>query len=523
MAKRTRFDPVPGQAKPHPFRNGIIGLLIVAYVAISGFSQHLLFFPRGGTIVQAAFTNAKDVKNGTEVRVHGVEVGTVASVKQATDGKSAIVSLRINNIGALHLRQDASAQIWWRTLLGFNMYIEVDPGSPSAPPLNPLFISTAHTQAQVELDNVLQAFGPAQRTGIQTFFKTFDQAFSNDAAVGSAINALGPAMTHIAPGISALRGTQPGDLTRLLQQGNRLVTVLKKNDNSLAGLINNGAVALGVTAARSADLGATVDQAPATETQTQATMVRLRTTLNKLDPLSTNLQPGARALAPAAEAAIPTLREAVPLLDAARPTFRDLTPAISSLQSASQTGVPLLNGFYPTIVRTRDDIIPKILNTVDENAKLPTFQLIGPFFADVSSAAGQFDAYGHEIRFQAGTGIHAFSTLPCQANFGTTIPGTTGLLNCQKLQSILNLALSGNTTTASTNSAQIARPVPTLLSGLGVVGKGVAGSSAGSGAAASGSGASAAVASVSSGLQKGVSDGGQLVANLISTITGGSR
>jgi virulence factor Mce-like protein len=508
----ARFDPVVGQQKKHPIRNGLILLLLVSYGLWSGYNRHLLFFPHAGTVITADFPTAKDLRNATQVRVHGVIVGSVANIAQAPDGRYAVVTMRVNNIKDLNLRQDATAHIYWRTLLGFNMYVQIDPGSPSAPPLNPLHIPLSRTDSQVEFDDVLQALNTPARAGIQNFFKGFNAAFTNSPAVGSTVHALGPTMTNVAPGLAALRGANPGyDLPNLVSQTRRLVVTVQRNDDQLAGLINSGSVALGVTAARSADLGSMVDQAPAAEAQTQATMARLRTTLDQLDPLAQELRPGVRALAPAAQAAEPTLRTAVPLLNTARPTFRDLRPALTSLQSAAQIGTPLLQGYQSSVDRFNNNITAELAQP-DSDLHRPLASLIGPFFSSVASIPGQFDAYGHAVYFEAGGGVHAIASMPCQLNEGTSSPPSTDPVTCQNLINLTS-KLFGGGNVVSTQSA---------LKGLSIDTNGIAG---GHGSSTSTAlpvlGAPAAGAPTSAGAAAPLGDGVNQVVGLIGKVLSG--
>ncbi|HEX4109753.1 MAG TPA: MlaD family protein [Solirubrobacteraceae bacterium] len=516
----ARFDPVVGKQRRHPIRNGVILLAIIAYVLYSGYTRHLLFLPRGGTVVTADFANAKDLRNGTQVRVGGVAVGAVSGIHQASNGRSAIVQMRINDIGALNLRQDATANIYWRTLLGFNMYIQLNTGSPSAPPLSSRYIALSHTGTQVELDTLLQSLTPPARQGIRTFFGGFAKGFSDAAPVGQTVHLLGPTMSNVAPGIGALQGQHPGDLTTLVQQTNRLTGVLARNDDNLAGLIDSGATAFGVTAARSADLGSTVDQAPSTESQIQATMTRLVTTLNKLDPLAQQLLPGVSALAPAARAAEPTLREAVPVLNTARPTFRALKPALSDLQSAATIGTPLLQGYQPTVSRFQTQIISELADP-DSDLKLPLYELLGPTLSSLGSIPAQYDAYGHIVYFEAGGGTHAISSLPCQLAVGTTDPSSdNGIFSCQNLENLTaSLFGGGLPTDKSKSSTKSGGALPDLLS-VADSGVGSAATSVTSALSGSSSSSSSGGSTSTQGVGQGIGQVVGLVQQLVSGVNG---
>jgi hypothetical protein len=64
------------------------------------------------------------------------------------------------------------------------------------------------------------------------------------------------------------------------------------------------------------------------------------------------------------------------------------------------------------IARTLDEIIP-FLDERDPSIKLRNIEAIGPTLSVVDSATGQFDKFGHLIRFQAGASEQAVGPSPC--------------------------------------------------------------------------------------------------------------
>ena len=84
----------------------------------------------------ATFANSGQLVEGrTPVRVHGVEVGTVEQVEPGATSATSDVTLRIDDHAYVELARDASARIRYRSILGGSRFVELDPGSPSAPPL----------------------------------------------------------------------------------------------------------------------------------------------------------------------------------------------------------------------------------------------------------------------------------------------------------------------------------------------------------------------------------------------------
>jgi len=283
---------------------------------------------------------------------------------------------------------------------------------------------------QTEADQVLAAVNPPSRAGIRTMMKEFEKGFAG-AAAGRAIDALAPTMRNIAPGVGALRGTDPGDLTGVVRTASRFMGGLAKSELDLGQVVNAADTTLGVTAARRADLGRILHEAPSTLSETSTTMARLRTTLGRLDPVVDALRPGARKLYGAAVALRPALRELRPALADARPLLRDLGPSLQRLGAASVAGVPLLEQLDPALRRLNGQIIPG-LDKRDAETRLKLYEAIGPVFATVGASSALWDAYGHTQRFNAvAGGERSIGTLPCQTNY------VQGKVDCSDVQKVL--------------------------------------------------------------------------------------
>lgn len=409
---RARFDLVPGMHRARPVRTGLVALAIVGVVLYCGFTASIPFLPQGATVVRADFERANSVRPGTPVRVHGVNVGEVEKVAQGPGGRGAVLTLAVKHGMGVDLRADARAAIWWRTLLARNMYVELDPGSASAPALGDATIPRSRTTTQTELDEVLSTLDATGRKAVQTTLREFDRGLGDPAAIGGTIDALEPAMREISPAMRALRGSRTGDLNRLVTGTSRAMGALARDERALGGLVDGAAVTLGVTAAQRAELGSTIAAAPASLRQTRATMQRLRGTLDVLDPLAERLRPGARKLASATAAARPALTALDGLLARAEPTLVRLRPTAESLADMAPDARRMVQDAKAPVDRTHDEIIP-FLDERDPSIKLRNIEAIGPTLSVVDSATGQFDKYGHVIRFQAGASEQAIGPSPC--------------------------------------------------------------------------------------------------------------
>lgn len=411
--KWARFlDPQPAKVQPRYLRNGVALLAILALVGFLSVTGDIpLFRGEPGDPVRAQFASANEVKDGTIVRVKGVDVGSVQKVEPGSDPlRSSLVTLRITD-DDVRVRRDARATIRWKTLLGGNVYIDLDPGSADAPELADATIPQTRTSTQVETDQALQPYRGRTDDKLRGVIKGTKEGFGDPEGVGRTIERL-RALRTVGRGMEALRGRTRDDVRRLVSSAERTLAALGSNDAEIAelkGLVDGAQRTLQATAQRRADLGAMLAQAPATLDAMDVTMTRLRTTLDHLDPLAARLRPGARALAPAARAVTPALGQVDAVLAEARPLLRDLSPTLASLDRASDTGVPLLRALSPVVDRLAADTIPWLYDRDDE-ISLRVYETLGPFFSTLDQ--GEYDAYGHRFRLSIPVGTNSVATLP---------------------------------------------------------------------------------------------------------------
>jgi len=459
-ARRVRgirlFDIVPGRHKPKRARNGAIFIVITAIFLYVIYTKPPLPFGGSGTTVTADFSYAADVVPGrTPVRVDGVDVGTVSGVSLLGSGHGVRVTMTLNDNPGFTVKQDATASLRWRTLLGLNYYVDLKPGSRSAAPLGSSAIPESRTSSQVELDQVLEPLNASGRQAFRTMIDQFGTGFGDATAVRNTLQATAPAMQTLAQGLPGLRGTNPGvDLPRAITETNKWIGILARDDSRVGGLVDSGQTALAVTAANRLDLGAVFDQAPGALTQTQATMTRLRTTLAILDPIARQLEPGATQVASAAEQARVALSSATPLLAELKPTLAAIRPSVSSLSTAAGAGVPVVQSLGHTLSRMQTTFIP-FLNSVDPDTKLKNYEAIGPALGSVSSVLGYGDKYGSLAGFEAGVGENVIGGVsPCSTFINN--PDVTQKIDCAAITQLLQHIFAGTPVTQPLSGSPVA-------------------------------------------------------------------
>jgi phospholipid/cholesterol/gamma-HCH transport system substrate-binding protein len=433
--------------KPKLVRNGAIFTALVAiFLYIIYTKPPIPLISSSGTTIKADFAYAADVVPGrTPVRVLGVDVGTVTGIDRMANQRGVQVTMTLNDGTGVTVKQDASASLRWRTLLGLNYYVDLTPGSTSAPSLGDGVIPESRTSSQVEIDQALQPLNAQGRQALITMIDQFDAGFADPSAVRQTIHATAPAMRNLAAGLPGLRGTVPGqDLPGLVTSTGQWMGAAARDEVALGGLIDNGTVALGVTAAQRLALGSTFDAAPDALQQTQATMARLKTTIAILNPIAQQLEPGAVKLDRAARLARTALSMAAPLLSDLKPTLAAIRPSVNALSRAAKAGVPVIASLTPTLGRVQTAFLP-FLNQTDPETKLKNYQAVGPAVAGVSSAIALGDKYGTLAGFEAGFGENAVAGIsPCSTNLlNPTVP-LQQKVDCQALVQMLTSIFTGS-------------------------------------------------------------------------------
>jgi phospholipid/cholesterol/gamma-HCH transport system substrate-binding protein len=336
----------------------------------------------------------------------------------------------------VELHRDASAQIRWRTLLGGSMYIDLSPGSPSAPLLNGP-IPVGQTGTQVDWDQFNDQFVGATRSALRQTLGGFRQGLAAPRATAHTLATLGPALALAGRGLEPFRGQQIGEIPRLIETSATVATALSSGDGALGRLVDGAARTFAVTSQQRVALQQTVALSPPALASTTATMHQLDATLNELDPLVTRLRPGVRELAPAMDVLRPALLRTTTVLGDAVPLLTTARPAFSSLAAISSAGVPLIAGFTPVVRRLNNQLIP-FLRRTDPDTHLRNYEAIAPAAAALDSAAGQHDGSSYALHFDSGTGGASSLLLPCDIG----LQGAQ-LQQCSLANQVLGLVFAG--------------------------------------------------------------------------------
>jgi phospholipid/cholesterol/gamma-HCH transport system substrate-binding protein len=419
-AKDSRFGWRPSNAMI-----ALIFLLVFTLGPYLAFTKHIPFTGYGYEL-KATFANAANISVNSPVRIAGVDVGKV--IDSSSDGGTATVTFTVEDQGR-PIHADAYAQIRPRIFLEGNFFIDLDPGSPSAPEMDSGdTIPVSRTSISVQLDEVLTALQSPVRADLSRLLESFGEAFTREPSAAEDATQLpdargktgaeglstafrygGPAGRYGAQVVNSFLGTEPGDLRRLITGASRTFGALASREEDLQGLIVNFDVFTGALAAQSANLATTFQRfAPALRTA-RTSLVSLNRTLPPLRAYAIELRPAVAELPGLITAARPWLRQARPLLSGkelgglAR-MLRESTPGLAGAAQAGKANtIPQINRL--SLCGTQV-IVPTNEQTIEDQ-----FSTGGPayreFLYGLVNLAGwgqNFDGNGFYARVQPGGG-----------------------------------------------------------------------------------------------------------------------
>ncbi len=209
----------------------------------------------GGSSYKAQFTDVTGLQVGDDIRVAGVEVGSVSGIK-IVDRKLAQVSFEVTK--KVDIRKDVKVAVRYRNLIG-QRYLAVTEGDPTQPRLaSGSLIPLAQTSPALDLSQLLNGFKPLFQAltpddvnklsyeiiqTLQGEGGTIDSLLANTASLTSTIAdkdaVIGQVITNL-DGVLTTVADRDSQLSDLIDELQRLVTGLAQDKdtigNSLQGI-----------------------------------------------------------------------------------------------------------------------------------------------------------------------------------------------------------------------------------------------------------------------------------------------
>jgi ABC-type transporter Mla subunit MlaD len=423
------------------FAAGIIGAAVIGAVCYLVFGGSLPF--QGSPyVLKAAFTSETQLHIPSEVRIAGVKVGQVVSVKRISGTSQAgLVTMDIDENG-LPIHADATINVRPRIFLEGNFYVDLQPGTPAAPVLpSDSTLPAAQTAGPVQLDRVLAALGSDARANLQTLLQGIGSSLngassaaqdaSQDPSVrgltgGQALNASlkysADAFRASAIVNQALLGVQPHDLSGVVRGNEELLRGLATAGNQLPGLVVSFNATMAALASRQLQLSQTIAALPPWLRATDRALGPIQASFAPTKEFARALIPGIKQLDPTIGTALPWLHQSI-LLMSNRDLgglLRDLTPAVQNTSnSLSATRTLLVNSdlfaqcFSHNVIPAGNQLIQDPPNTTGIQVYREFFQSA----VGLAGAAQNFDGNGRYLRASAGGGSDLVQT-SFVTNFG---------------------------------------------------------------------------------------------------------
>jgi phospholipid/cholesterol/gamma-HCH transport system substrate-binding protein len=224
----------------NPVAVAVVGLIVLALVALGAYRADSLPFLGGGTTYSADFTESAGLDEGDEVRVAGVKVGEVTGV--SLDGSKVKVSFRVEDAW---IGNSSTVGIAIKTLLG-EKYLAVDPlgDAPQDPDER---ITASRTTSPYDVtqafDGLGETIGEIDTDQLAKSFETISDTFKDSP----------PDVKSAAEGLSALSKTvseRDAQLATLLKGSKQLTKTLANKKSSFETLLEDGNLLLGEIQAR---------------------------------------------------------------------------------------------------------------------------------------------------------------------------------------------------------------------------------------------------------------------------------
>jgi ABC-type transporter Mla subunit MlaD len=403
----------------------IVFILIFTVGPYLAFTKHVPFTSYGYE-VNATFANSANIAKNSPVRIAGVDVGKVIGSER--DGDATKITFTVDGAGR-PIHDDAFAAIRPRIFLEGNFFVDLDPGSPSAPELDSGgTIPVSHTSTAVQLDEILTALQSPVRADLGRTLEGIGTAYTNEPSaaedrtqlpevkgrtgaegLNDAFKYGGDAGRYGAQVADALTGNQPGDLARLVSGAGRTFGAFASRRADLQGLIGNFNVFTGALATQSANLSATINLLAPTLKVADASLVSLNRTLPPLRTYATVLTPAVAELPGLINASKPWLAQVRPLLSGkeAGGVAKLLAEATPGLAGAAQAGnavaLPQLNRLSLCATKV---LLPTANQTIDDRFSTggPNYREFLYTLTDFAGAVQNFDGNGAYVRAQGGGG-----------------------------------------------------------------------------------------------------------------------
>ena len=350
-------------------------ILVIILFALSCFGLLLFLWESfGGALplkakgyrMTIAFPRVLALTEQSEVRISGVDIGHVVSLKIGKDGRSH-ATLEINSQYA-PVRSDMHAIVRQKTLLG-ETYVQLIPqhGGHSGPflPDNGQ-LEDAQVEPSVTLDDILSSLNTKTRAAFQVWQQSVEEGINGRGeAINNGFATLNPFVQN-ANNLVTVLASQEGAVTALIHNTGVVFTALAGRDHQLEGLISNGNHTFHAAAEGSQAFAEAFRALPKFESSSRVALKELDRFAADANPYYDEFRPAERQLSSLVAAAKPFtppfnnfLTSLGPLTKAAKRGLPDVAKELNLTVPLLENLSPVLHNFDPFLQYT-SEYVPEV-------------------------------------------------------------------------------------------------------------------------------------------------------------------
>ena len=336
------------------------------------------------------------------------------------------------------IHSDATLKIRTRIFLEGNFYVDLSPGSPSAPIVSSgATIPAANTAGPVQLDRVLSSLSSSTRQDLQTLLRGFggaldgtptaaedvtqdpaDRGKTAGQALNQSLDNSPEALEASAIVNQALLGTDPNaDLQNVVTGNEQTLTALADTRLQLSGLVDGFDRTMAALASRQQQLSQTVSLLPSLLQASNGALTQLDASFKPTAQFARDILPGVKQTGPTIDAALPWIAQTQKLVSKSQlgGLLQDLTPAVQNTAATVGSLKSLLGGldqFNRCLLR---DLIPTGNETILDpplGTGVPLYYELYQSAVGLAGVAQGFDGNGRFLRAQTGGGSVPITTGP---------------------------------------------------------------------------------------------------------------
>jgi phospholipid/cholesterol/gamma-HCH transport system substrate-binding protein len=412
----------------NPITVAVISIVVILVAVFFGYTKDWPF--SRGYQFSAVFTSSNAIRTASPVRIAGVNVGKVVKVSGQEGTDNAVVTMEVQE-SALPIHRDATLKIRPRIFLEGNFFVDLKPGTPSAPTIEDGdTIPVSQTAIPVQLNQVLTSLQQDSRTDLQVLLIELGGALSDEPTPAedadqppmnrglTAAQALNESLIYGEEALKnsalvnqALQGADGDNLTGVVRGLAATTGKLTGSEPQLASLVENFNTTMGALAAEQSSLRSTIRYLGPTVRHAYSSLGATNAALPNVRAFALASVPGLEEIPATLEAVTPFLDQALPLLSTNElgGLAANLQPTTANLAALSGASLDLLPQTQNFAQCTTNYLVPVgdvPMPDGEFSTGKPNFHEFWYGLVGANGEGAGFDGNGQFVRLQAGGGAY---------------------------------------------------------------------------------------------------------------------